>query len=93
MSMLSALDCRWRLESGDNIFVHEAQRISEIGRVLKIWTDQVPRLRVIVTGSSAFEFAGKIGEPPTGQKIDLIEERNGLVHTYKFKWGIRLLCG
>jgi len=95
-NMLSSLDCRWRLESGDNILVHEAlseqsfpkllsfvegldllaideaQRIPGIGRVLKIWTDQVPQLRIIVTGSSSFELAGQIGEPLTGRKRTLI---------------------
>ncbi len=95
-SMLRVLDCRWRLESGDNILVHEAlsehafprllsfvegldllaideaQRIPGIGQVLKIWTDQVPSLRIIVTGSSSFELAGRIGEPLTGRKRTLV---------------------
>jgi hypothetical protein len=94
--MLSSLDCRWRLESGDNILVHEAlreqafpkllafvegldllaideaQRIPDIGKTLKVWTDQAPHLRIIVTGSSSFELAGQIGEPLTGRKRTLI---------------------
>jgi len=94
-NMLSSLDCRWRLDSGDNILVHEAlsehafpkllafvegldliaideaQRIPDIGRVLKVWTDQVPDLRIVVTGSSSFDLAGQIGEPLTGRKRTL----------------------
>lgn len=48
--------------------IDEAQRIPNIGMGLKIIVDQVPGIRVIVTGSSSFELAGQIGEPLTGRK-------------------------
>ena len=38
---------------------------------LKIIVDQLPGVRVIVTGSSSFELAGQIGEPLTGRKRTL----------------------
>ncbi len=86
---------RWRLESGDNILVHEilagldfkkvlgfvegldllvideAQRIPNIGLALKIMVDEVPGLKILVTGSSSFELAGQVGEPLTGRKRTL----------------------
>ena len=50
----------------------EAQNIPNIGMGLKIIVDQVPGIRVIVTGSSSFELAGQVGEPLTGRKSTLI---------------------
>lgn len=50
------------------LFIDEAQRISDIGVKLKLIVDQVPGVKVIVTGSSAFELANKINEPLTGRK-------------------------
>ena len=54
------------------VFIDEAQRISEIGLVLKIIVDQIKQVQVITTGSSSFELAGKINEPLTGRKYELI---------------------
>ena len=53
------------------IAIDEAQRISHIGRALKMLVDHVPNLRVIATGSSSFELAGQVGEPLTGRKTTL----------------------
>lgn len=51
--------------------IDEAQEIPHIGKALKIIVDQVPDIRVIVTGSSSFELAGQTGEPLTGRKRTL----------------------
>ncbi len=51
----------------DVLFIDEAQRIPDIGLHLKIIHDHFPSLRVIVTGSSAFELANQIQEPLTGR--------------------------
>jgi predicted AAA+ superfamily ATPase len=56
----------------DLIVIDEAQRIPNIGMGLKIMVDQIPGLRVIVTGSSSFELAGQIGEPLVGRKRTLL---------------------
>ena len=54
----------------DLVFIDEAQRINEVGLSLKILVDQLPHLKIVVTGSSSFDLAGKIGEPLVGrQKI------------------------
>lgn len=52
----------------DILVIDEAQAIKNIGQSLKIINDTMPRLSVVVTGSSSFELAGQIGEPLTGRK-------------------------
>lgn len=49
------------------LVIDEAQKIPEIGKILKLMVDSIPGLRVIVTGSSAFDLTGKLGEPLTGR--------------------------
>lgn len=53
------------------LIIDEAQRITNIGLALKIIIDNIPNLKVLVTGSSAFELADKINEPLTGRKIEI----------------------
>ncbi|MBL4653605.1 MAG: ATP-binding protein [Flavobacteriales bacterium] len=50
------------------LIIDEAQRISDIGLCIKIIVDTMPNVKVIATGSSAFELANKINEPLTGRK-------------------------
>ncbi|MFO8066673.1 MAG: ATP-binding protein [Bacteroidales bacterium] len=52
------------------IVLDEAQRISEVGLVLKIIHDNFKDVQLIATGSSAFELANKIKEPLTGRKLE-----------------------
>lgn len=49
------------------LFIDEAQRIPEIGINLKIILDNLPALKVLVTGSSSLDLASKISEPLTGR--------------------------
>lgn len=67
------------------LIIDEAQRVSEIGLVLKILYDEMPQLKVIATGSSSFDLANKTAEPLTGRKqvfhllpLSLGEIANGL---------------
>jgi predicted AAA+ superfamily ATPase len=53
------------------LFIDEAQRIKDIGIVIKIITDQLKTVQVIATGSSAFELANKTNEPLTGRKYEM----------------------
>ncbi|MEK7498791.1 MAG: ATP-binding protein, partial [Patescibacteria group bacterium] len=55
----------------DIIAIDEAQKIKGVGEGLKIMVDQIPNIKLIVTGSSSFELTGQIGEPPTGRKTTL----------------------
>ena len=75
----------------DTLIIDEAQKIPDIGQALKILVDQVPKLKVIVTGSSSFDLAGQIGEPLTGRKLTLTLypvahlELNNLFNTYELR--------
>ena len=51
------------------IILDEAQRINNIGMVLKILHDEFPKLKVIATGSSSFELSNMVNEPLTGRKV------------------------
>lgn len=53
------------------IFIDEAQRIRNIGIALKLLADNFKNVKVIATGSSAFELSDLINEPLTGRKIEL----------------------
>ena len=53
------------------LVLDEAQKIPNIGLALKIIVDQVPGIRIMVTGSASFELAGQVGEPLTGRKWTL----------------------
>ena len=50
------------------LVIDEAQQIPEIGKSLKLIVDSIPEIRVLITGSSAFDMLNKIGEPLTGRK-------------------------
>ena len=51
----------------DILFIDEAQRIKDIGINLKILYDNIPNLKLFVTGSSSFDLANKVKEPLTGR--------------------------
>lgn len=53
----------------DLLVLDEAQRIANIGLVLKILHDEFPGLIVIATGSSSFELSNRVSEPLTGRKV------------------------
>jgi hypothetical protein len=57
---------------GDNtfIFIDEAQRIENIGLTLKLITDQIKGVQLLVSGSSAFELTNQTQEPLTGRKFE-----------------------
>jgi hypothetical protein len=67
------------------LIIDEAQRVPDIGLVLKILYDELPQLKVIATGSSSFDLANKTAEPLTGRKqvfhllpFSLVEISSGL---------------
>jgi uncharacterized protein len=45
----------------------EAQTIPNIGKILKLFHDTYPEIKIIATGSSSFELANEIREPLTGR--------------------------
>lgn len=51
------------------IVLDEAQNIPNVGKILKIITDSIPEIQIIVTGSSSFDLAYKTSEPMTGRVV------------------------
>ncbi len=49
--------------------IDEAQKIQNIGAILKLMIDEIEGLKIIATGSSAFDLANQMGEPLTGRKF------------------------
>lgn len=52
------------------VFLDEAQRIKNIGLTLKLITDQLPDVRLLVSSSSSLDLANEINEPLTGRKFE-----------------------
>lgn len=54
------------------VFIDEAQRIRNISLTLKIMIDQIPGIRILVSGSSSLDLASEISEPLTGRKWEFL---------------------
>ena len=50
------------------LLIDEAQKIPDIGHILKLMVDEIQGLKILVTGSSAFDIDKYTGEPLTGRK-------------------------
>lgn len=61
-----------RLLIGDNklIAIDEAQRIDNVGLLLKRIIDSFPDVQLLVTGSSSFQLKNQLNEPLTGRKFE-----------------------
>jgi predicted AAA+ superfamily ATPase len=72
VDVLSSKDAR-KLKGliGNNeiLFIDEAQRIPNIGINLKIIHEELPDLRVFITGSSSINIASRVSEALTGRKF------------------------
>ena len=51
------------------LFIDEAQKIPDIGQILKLMVDEIEGLKIIVSGSSSFDIHKDAGEPLTGRKF------------------------
>lgn len=49
------------------VIIDEAQKIHDIGNILKLLVDNFPDKQIIATGSSSFDLAHTISEPLTGR--------------------------
>lgn len=61
-----------KLLIGDNqvVLIDEAQRVNDIGMILKRIVDNFPNVQLLATGSSAFDLQNKLNEPLTGRKFE-----------------------
>ncbi len=50
------------------LVIDEAQKIPDIGNSLKLMVDEIKGIKILVTGSSAFDVENYTGEPLTGRK-------------------------
>lgn len=50
------------------VMIDEAQRVLNIGLTLKLMTDHMPEVQLIVTGSSSLDLSNQVNEPLTGRK-------------------------
>jgi uncharacterized protein len=57
------------LSGYEYLFIDEAQKITGIGNILKLIVDSIQGIKIVVTGSSAFDIGNVFGEPLTGRKI------------------------
>jgi len=57
------------LEGIELLVVDEAQTIPEIGQILKLIVDEIAGIKILATGSSAFDLLNKFGEPLTGRSF------------------------
>lgn len=72
LSVLSLANLQGLIGNAPLLVIDEAQRIENIGLCIKIIVDNIPGVKVIATGSSAFELANRINEPMTGRKWEYI---------------------
>lgn len=50
------------------LIIDEAQKIPDIGQKLKLLVDSIENIKVLATGSAAFDLGSQLGEPLTGRK-------------------------
>lgn len=53
------------------LVIDEAQKIPFAGSILKLMVDSFENLKILVTGSSAFDISNLTGEPLTGRKLEI----------------------
>ncbi len=63
----SAKELKNVVSGHDLVVIDEAQRVKDIGIILKLIADNVEDARVIATGSSSFDLANQLSEPLTGR--------------------------
>ncbi len=68
----SAAKMRTILGQNSILALDEAQRITDIGLKLKIMTDQMKDVRIIVTGSSSLDLAASLNESMSGRKREFV---------------------
>lgn len=71
--MLSAMNTQeLKILIGQNkiLVIDEAQRLDNIGIILKRIVDNFPDVQLLATGSSSFDLQNKINEPLTGRKFE-----------------------
>ncbi len=97
----SLADLKMLIADNQTLVIDEAQRVENIGLTLKLITDNIPNIQLLVTGSSSLGLHDRINEPLTGRKIEYflypisteeIYRAEGLI-TVREKLSLRLIYG
>lgn len=67
----SAENYSFLLGNSKLLIIDEAQKIPDIGNALKLMIDEIAGLKIIITGSSAFDLSNFTGEPLTGRSYSI----------------------
>lgn len=67
LAQRSASNYQRVLNGNDLLVIDEAQGIPDIGKKLKLMTDTIKGLKILVSGSSTFDILNRTGEPLTGR--------------------------
>lgn len=70
ISHVTSVQLKSLFGNAKTIVVDEAQLIPDIGISLKLISDYIKDVRLIVSGSSSIDLANKINEPLTGRKLE-----------------------
>ncbi len=71
-SSYSLVDIQRYVEDNELIFIDEAQNIPNVEKTLKLAVDQIPNIKIIITGSSSLELNQKMGYPLVGRSSELL---------------------
>lgn len=63
---------RHLLQGKTLLIIDEAQKIEQIGSIIKLIVDHIKDIKILLTGSSAFELGHRFGEPLTGRKTTFV---------------------
>jgi len=66
----SSISLKALIGNHKTVIIDEAQRIDDIGLNIKLVHDNYPEIKIIATGSSAFELRNRTNEPLTGRKLE-----------------------
>lgn len=70
LSTTNLSDLKLLFQQHKVVVIDEAQRVKNIGLVLKLVVDNFPDVQLLVTGSSSLDLQNKLNEPLTGRKIE-----------------------
>lgn len=68
LSTTNLQELKLLIADNQTVVIDEAQRVDNIGLTLKVIVDNLPSVKLLVTGSSAFELRNRLNEPLTGRK-------------------------
>ena len=63
---------RHLLQGKSLLIIDEAQKLEQVGSVIKLIVDHIQNIKIILTGSSAFELGHHFGDSLTGRKITFV---------------------